>query len=75
MQVLPSFNYEDIYPLFHSAKPEKQIVPKIQDATIDERGDITPCNGVAKGGLYTGNSYVRFDEGGGRPPPTLRAGA
>jgi hypothetical protein len=46
MQVLPSFNYEDIYTLFHSAKLEKQIVPKIQDATIDEKVDLTPCNGT-----------------------------
>jgi hypothetical protein len=37
MQVLSSFNYEDIYPLFHSAKPEKQIVPKIQNATINDK--------------------------------------
>ena len=54
----------------------------------EEKVDRTPCNGALrsilvklsyslKGEPYTGNPYVRFDEGTEvvRPPPTLLDGA
>ncbi len=49
-----------------------ELNPNDRGVTYHE-ADLTPCTGATKGESYTGNPYVRFDEGTvvERPPPTL----